>query len=490
MKELVVCKFNGCNQVFNDPRILPCGKRTCAAHIEAMLVKTDDDKKMIKCHFCQRTHTFPDNDRQQFPVDEYMPQLLNIRHSFEHDAAKKSFTELTLLIEQLATLDEERYVIDYFGQVKRDVVLEKEINRQTLVAHYQQLVDHVQERQAKCLQTLTSNPAVKSELSDIKKAIIGYGSELKADNMDFILKTLDGDGHTWKEIQSKCNSLLNKTKSLGERLKERLVGDQTIQFVPSSSNIQPKSTCGRLSTSHQCCRAVATSATTLGVDNLPSTKSVLFWLFFYFVLFLFGGASDSRDNAQTTTTIVYKPCSCRTRLAQLDSMQDDLANLCDLRGKELTLIYRASRDGFQASSFHAKCDEQPRTLTVIKTTKGYIFGGYTAVAWDSVSLMKGDRNAFIFSLVNAHSAPMLMPVKDDDVRFNIWCLYSYGPSFGRFRCNDIFISDNSNSNTESFSYLGCSFDFTLYNFGTAEAQSFLDNSPYFQTSEIEVFKIN
>ena len=28
-KDVVVCKFAGCNQVYNDARILPCGKRTC-----------------------------------------------------------------------------------------------------------------------------------------------------------------------------------------------------------------------------------------------------------------------------------------------------------------------------------------------------------------------------------------------------------------------------------------------------------------------------
>ena len=44
LKEIVVCKFAGCNQVYNDPRFLPCGNRTCPAHIEAMMVKSDDIK--------------------------------------------------------------------------------------------------------------------------------------------------------------------------------------------------------------------------------------------------------------------------------------------------------------------------------------------------------------------------------------------------------------------------------------------------------------
>ena len=54
LKELVVCTFDDCNQVFDDPRILPCGNRTCAAHIDDMMMKHDGTSphRKIKCHFC------------------------------------------------------------------------------------------------------------------------------------------------------------------------------------------------------------------------------------------------------------------------------------------------------------------------------------------------------------------------------------------------------------------------------------------------------
>lgn len=35
-------------------------------------------------------------------------------------------------------------------------------------------------------------------------------------------------------------------------------------------------------------------------------------------------------------------------------LQADLITLCQLSGKQLKLLYRASRDGFEAKSFHAK----------------------------------------------------------------------------------------------------------------------------------------
>ena len=50
---------------------------------------------------------------------------------------------------------------------------------------------------------------------------------------------------------------------------------------------------------------------------------------------------------------------------------------------KLSLLYRASRDGWHSSHFHSKCDNKGPTLTVIKCTGGYVFGGYANAAWTS-----------------------------------------------------------------------------------------------------------
>ena len=197
------------------------------------------------------------------------------------------------------------------------------------------------------------------------------------------------------------------------------------------------------------------------------------------------------------------------------SMRNGLVKLCKLEGKEFKLIYQASRDGFRASDFHAKCDDQQRTLTIIRTTNGFVFGAYTAVAWGSkvADCYKADPNAFIFSLINAIRQPQLIPIRSapkDKKRihdtsvpansyrysssspgdFNAICCYSaYGPTFGGG--HDIHISNNSNAATsESYSNLGHSFNFTQSAYYTKEAQSFLAGSHKFQTAEIEVFQLN
>ena len=51
---------------------------------------------------------------------------------------------------------------------------------------------------------------------------------------------------------------------------------------------------------------------------------------------------------------------------------------------EWHLLFRASRDGFRASTFHSKCDNEGPTVTIVKSG-GNIFGGFTKRAWESPS---------------------------------------------------------------------------------------------------------
>ena len=45
------------------------------------------------------------------------------------------------------------------------------------------------------------------------------------------------------------------------------------------------------------------------------------------------------------------------------------------------LIYRASEHEYTAKSFHKYCDNKGPTLMVVKSSGGWIFGGYTTQSW-------------------------------------------------------------------------------------------------------------
>lgn len=67
----------------------------------------------------------------------------------------------------------------------------------------------------------------------------------------------------------------------------------------------------------------------------------------------------------------------------------------------IELIYRASRDGWDFADFHRHCDDMGPTLSLIRSTKGYLCAGYTSLPWTSAkefSTMKADPDAFICSL--------------------------------------------------------------------------------------------
>ena len=49
---------------------------------------------------------------------------------------------------------------------------------------------------------------------------------------------------------------------------------------------------------------------------------------------------------------------------------------------EYRLLFRASRDGFAASTFHFQCDNEGPTVAVVKSG-GNIFGGFTEKPWAS-----------------------------------------------------------------------------------------------------------
>ena len=197
---------------------------------------------------------------------------------------------------------------------------------------------------------------------------------------------------------------MDKITSIGEELNKRIFGDQIVYFRPSSKSVQIENTCDYL------------YIQTINSKIIRNYK---------------------KDNV--------------------------LVELCKLNGKQFKLLYRASRDRFEAASFHAKCDHQSRTLTIIKTNKGFIFGDYTAVAWDGKSRAKADPNAFIVSILNAFSTPQFIPIKPGEDKEAIHCDSRYGPTFGN---DDIEVSNCSNSRTSSYSELGYNYDLPLFKYET------------------------
>jgi len=50
---------------------------------------------------------------------------------------------------------------------------------------------------------------------------------------------------------------------------------------------------------------------------------------------------------------------------------------------KFTILYRATRDGFEGDDFREKCLEKGKTLTIIQTDTDKVFGAYTNIPWKS-----------------------------------------------------------------------------------------------------------
>jgi len=62
-------------------------------------------------------------------------------------------------------------------------------------------------------------------------------------------------------------------------------------------------------------------------------------------------------------------------------------------------LYVASRDGDRGIDFHEKCDGKGPTVTIIKSTTGYVFGGYTDVSWSCCTAdWHSSTTSFLFQL--------------------------------------------------------------------------------------------
>jgi hypothetical protein len=196
----------------------------------------------------------------------------------------------------------------------------------------------------------------------------------------------------------------------------------------------------------------------------------LFQIFINFSVFYF----RKENKAQTTRRIDSKIVN--------EALEQELLRLCNFPlNIDLKLLYSGRRYGFGAKQFHSKCDSIPNTLTIIRSSNGNIFGGYTQCSWDQSGIHKSDYAAFIFSLRNEESKPIKMRVTEP--AYAIYCHSSFGPVFGKD--GDIFIF-NELVGKKNTSDLGSSYQHPTHLHQTSD--SFLAGSREFQVSDIEVFQ--
>lgn len=154
----------------------------------------------------------------------------------------------------------------------------------------------------------------------------------------------------------------------------------------------------------------------------------------------------------------------------------------------LELLYRGTRDGFDASDFHWKCDGQGKTLVLVKNASGHVFGGFASMPWrrPSFGVNKRAPGSFLFTLTNMYGTqPTRFPLKSERDGSAVHHEIMYGPVFGD--CSDLVIESDCNANTGSFTNFPSSYKDSTWK-GSSIFSSDTETN-HFQVQEIEVFRI-
>ncbi|RIA97522.1 hypothetical protein C1645_813929 [Glomus cerebriforme] len=110
---------------------------------------------------------------------------------------------------------------------------------------------------------------------------------------------------------------------------------------------------------------------------------------------------------------------------------------------EFKLLYRDSRDGNTAATFHAKCDNKGANIVVVKIkNKNQIIGGYNPLEWNSSNTYKATYDSFIFSFTNKNDLQSAKVGYSNGNQYSIVFSSYNGPFFGG---NDIYINYNNNN---------------------------------------------
>lgn len=144
------------------------------------------------------------------------------------------------------------------------------------------------------------------------------------------------------------------------------------------------------------------------------------------------------------------------------------------------LLFRASEHDFLSSKFHAMCDGKGPTIVIIKNSKGFVFGGFSKISWES-SGDRPDDSAFLYSFKHKEIYGQNSSKRMYALRFS----KGWGPAYGAGGPT-LVISNNCMSNQSS----GLRNDAgSSFNFGQRSIEE-IAGSEKFSVEDYEVFGVS
>ena len=137
------------------------------------------------------------------------------------------------------------------------------------------------------------------------------------------------------------------------------------------------------------------------------------------------------------------------------------------------LLYKGTEDGDTIGIFHKKCDNQGPTISIIESTDGHIFGGYTSKSWNTNNKSDvPDPDSFLFNI----NIKKKYGVSNNKGILN----NTYICNFGDSSFHELWVSNNYFSNG-GWCDNGAGYNFKNYELSGGKSE--------FKIKELEVYKV-
>ncbi len=110
---IFVCKYDGCNLIYENPVTLPCGSSLCQQHLDKFDTK-------FTCTFCFKEHQKPEDG---FASSKAMIEMINYYNQTNEmrKKVKESFDNLDESIKNYQDIKSDVYIDGYFYEIRNKV---------------------------------------------------------------------------------------------------------------------------------------------------------------------------------------------------------------------------------------------------------------------------------------------------------------------------------------------------------------------------------
>ena len=303
--------------------------------------------------------------------------------------------------------------IDFkFNELENNKVKEFNINENSGKNNISEIGDK-NENKSKEIENKNENNFKEIEnnkIQDLKKEIYAMLNKMnekeKEDYKDINNKIITMKTDLIKIIENKNISLENKVKSCFEKMNFIEKGNKSINDLSKSADKRFREIDTKIKSTENRINLINTKIGTIKTFDLNSSTSInnsfmvsnqRFTNYYYSdeemnktPKNLKATLNIFREGPQKLDKIKKKVIDTNidSKIFNKEEVNDE--NFLFLKLKEiylynrhikLALIYRATRDGGTARYFHMRCDLIGPNLTIIKTKKGFVFGGFTLKNW-------------------------------------------------------------------------------------------------------------